>query len=155
METGPENTYDDVHKIIFNYLKYLGFQKRVLHLLTEIRNAVQQVGQRCEPLESEFHLSQATEFDQFQALENSIADMETKKLLVSISRSIILLFIVLSPRASSTVREGRHPQFKFAYQPSAEHPIFRISCSHLWHSDMFLLYIVVQSWEDWWCKSKR
>ena len=92
--------------LIYDGLYYSRFQRIVLRLRTEIRNAVQQVGQRYKPLESEFHLSKATEFDQFQALENSIADMETKKLLVCISSTIILLFIVLfielSPSASSS-----------------------------------------------------
>ena len=53
----------------------LEFQQRVLHLLSEIKNTLAQVGKRCSPEESEFNIEQSS---------NIIEDDENQKLLVCI-----------------------------------------------------------------------
>ena len=51
-------------------------------MLTEIRDSLQQVGKRCEPDESDFHLQQATTIEDFEALEEGLNDEDNKRLLV-------------------------------------------------------------------------
>jgi hypothetical protein len=62
----------------------LEFQQRVLHLLSEIKNTLAQVGKRCSPEESEFNIEQASDIDHFKELEASLEDDENQKLLVCI-----------------------------------------------------------------------
>ena len=59
---------------------FTGFQKRVLHLLTEIRDGLQQVGKKFEPAESDFHLEQLKTMDEFQEMD--LRDVEKKKIVV-------------------------------------------------------------------------
>ena len=54
----------------------------MLRLLSEIKNTLAQVGQRCEADDSAFHISKATTLDEFKTLEQSLDDEEVKKLLV-------------------------------------------------------------------------
>jgi hypothetical protein len=56
----------------------------VLHLLSEIKNTLAQVGKRCSPEESEFNIEQASNIDQFKELEPILEDNENQKLLVCI-----------------------------------------------------------------------
>ncbi|CAB3989947.1 Hypothetical predicted protein [Paramuricea clavata] len=60
-----------------------GFQKVVLRLLSEIRDSVQQVGKRSEPADSDFHLVQMTNMEEFSELEENLLDIEKKRILVS------------------------------------------------------------------------
>ena len=53
---------------------FTGFQKRVLHLLTEIRDGLQ-----FEPGESDFHLEQLKTMDEFQEMDVDLRDVEKKK----------------------------------------------------------------------------
>ncbi|XP_028415726.1 uncharacterized protein LOC114539299 [Dendronephthya gigantea] len=59
------------------------FQRRVLQLLTEIRNSVAQVGKRCSPANSAVHIDQATSLEELIALESSLADKDTRDVLLS------------------------------------------------------------------------
>ena len=68
------------------YLYYVNcseFQKRVLHLLTEIRNTLQQVGKKYEPVDSEFQIEQITDIGQLGEVEDSLTTEESRKLMVS------------------------------------------------------------------------
>ena len=68
------------------YLYYVNcseFQKRVLHLLTEIRNTLQQVGKKYEPVDSEFQIEQIRDIGQLGEVEDSLTTEESRKLMVS------------------------------------------------------------------------
>ena len=58
----------------------------MLRLLTEIKNSVAQVGRRCEPEDSQFHLQQASSLEEFRELEACLEEEEKEKLLVSEDR---------------------------------------------------------------------
>jgi hypothetical protein len=51
----------------------------VLHLLSEIKNTLAQVGKHCSPEELEFNIEQAYNIDQFKELEASLEDNENQK----------------------------------------------------------------------------
>ena len=55
---------------------FTGFQKRVLHLLTEIRDGLQ-----FKPGESDFHLEQLKTMDEFQEMDVDLRDVEKKKIV--------------------------------------------------------------------------
>lgn len=57
----------------------------MLHLLTEIRDGLQQVGKKFEPAESDFHLQQLKSMDEFREMEKDLGDLEKKKIAVIIS----------------------------------------------------------------------
>lgn len=60
----------------------------------EIRDSVKQVGKRCEPAESDFHINQATSVNEIKRLEETLLDEETRKLLVrTLSNSLIDLHL--------------------------------------------------------------
>ena len=61
---------------------FLEFKKRVLRLLTEIRNGIQQVGRKYEAEDSDFHLEKMTDLSAVEELEVRLLDDETKKLVV-------------------------------------------------------------------------
>ncbi|CAB4003364.1 Hypothetical predicted protein [Paramuricea clavata] len=56
------------------------FQKRVLHLLTEIRDSLQRVGKTFEPADSAFHLEQLKTKEEFCKMEEHLRDVEKKVL---------------------------------------------------------------------------
>ena len=60
----------------------LEFQRRVLRLLTEVRNGIQQVGRKYESDDSDFHLEKMTDLLAVKEFEDQLIDEETKKLVV-------------------------------------------------------------------------
>ena len=66
-------------------LFYLEFQKRILLLLTELRERLQDVGQKYEPEDSTFHIDRTTTEQEFLEFEDSLKDFDNVKLLVSSS----------------------------------------------------------------------
>jgi hypothetical protein len=71
----------------FDYFHFItGFQKRVLHLLTEIRDSLQQVGKTFEPADSAFHLEQLKTKEEFCKMEEHLRDVEKKNMVVIIMR---------------------------------------------------------------------
>lgn len=73
---------------------FIGFQKMVLRLLTEICDSVQQVGKRSEPADSDFHLVQMTNMEEFSELEENLLDIEKKKILVSRFENILRVVFI-------------------------------------------------------------
>jgi hypothetical protein len=49
----------------------------------EIRDSLKQVGKRCEPDNSDFHLEKANTLEELNEIERSLSDEETRKLMVS------------------------------------------------------------------------
>jgi hypothetical protein len=49
----------------------------------EIRDSLKQVGKRCEPDNSDFHLEKANTLEELTEIERSLSDEETRKLMVS------------------------------------------------------------------------
>jgi hypothetical protein len=51
----------------------------VLHLLTEIRNTLQQVEKKYKPVDSEFQIEQITDIGQLGEVEDSLTTEESRK----------------------------------------------------------------------------
>ena len=67
----------------FISLLCLEFQRRVLYLLTKIRDNIQQVSKKYEPPESDFHIEKADTLEQFNEIMDSLSDEDNRNLLVS------------------------------------------------------------------------
>ncbi|XP_062338517.1 uncharacterized protein C2orf16-like [Osmerus eperlanus] len=59
------------------------FQRRVLYLLADIREKLSQVGQNCEPPDSQFHLVKMNSRRELKNLEGQLADKGKKNLMMS------------------------------------------------------------------------
>jgi hypothetical protein len=55
----------------------------VLRLLTEIRDGLQQVGNKFEPADSDFHLERMGNMEEFWEMEDVLRDEEKRKMVVS------------------------------------------------------------------------
>ena len=64
-------------------LLYLGFQKRVLYLLTDIRHMLQG-GYEPSNEPSKFHIEQVSQIDELNNLETDLKDLTKRQQLVSI-----------------------------------------------------------------------
>lgn len=60
-------------------LYYTGFQKRVLFLLTEIRDNIQQLGKKYECDDSDYHIQQIGEPEELQSLDKELSDSTASK----------------------------------------------------------------------------
>ena len=71
------------------------FQRRVLYLLADIREKLSQVGQNCEPPDSQFHLVKMNSRRELKNLEGQLAD-KGKKNQFNYARPILILFLSYS-----------------------------------------------------------
>ena len=60
-------------------LYYTGFQKRVLFLLTEIRDNIQQLRKKYECDDSDYHIQQIGEPEELQSLDKELSDSTASK----------------------------------------------------------------------------
>ena len=63
---------------------FLEFQKRVLYLLTDIKDILQNVCRKYEEPASDFHIEKAENMDDFQRMMQNLKVIEYQKRLVSI-----------------------------------------------------------------------
>ena len=67
---------------MFN-IQSLGFQKRVMYMLTEMRNKLDVVTKRCETLNTDPTVEQVSTMDELQMLEDEIKNITERQKLVS------------------------------------------------------------------------
>lgn len=82
----------------------LGFQKRVLYLLTDVTNQLGLLGKQYEPAESPFRVERMTTLDDFVAFDDMLnGDEDKQRILVSMSMltksvaytAVFLLLLIL------------------------------------------------------------
>ena len=72
-----------IHLITLLLYLFEGFQRKVLYLLTDIRNSIKEMGQTMAPANTPVHVSQMESMDKFGELEDQLKEPGKKQFLVS------------------------------------------------------------------------
>ena len=68
---------------IFSFVLFLkGFQKRVLYLLTEIRDSIANIGHKYDQPDCDSFIEKIEDIDQLSALEAELADKDARNTMV-------------------------------------------------------------------------
>ena len=61
---------------------FLDFQKKVLRCFAELKDLITSLGKTYEPEDSDFFIKQVKTIEEFDELEESLADPDTRKMMV-------------------------------------------------------------------------